>query len=211
MRRAGGLAILIVAVAGCGGSQPIRTVTVAKVATPTTAAKPKPSREISPRPALQQHHRAPRPGKIAPNGEQSIAAITDDDEVVALSDDTVWSLGSSESWSDGDKITVGESEDTLYDATEGESVSATKIGETSDSNTYADEGEHTQEAVSDDGSLIVLDDGSVWAVAAADQSTTSTWTDSSAIDVRQGSAGPNYELINTDEQSSAEAGYVGDK
>jgi hypothetical protein len=211
MRRAGGLAILMLAVAGCGSSQPVRTATVAKVGTSPTIPKAKPTPKPSPKPVPQQHHGRPPPSKVAPNGEQSIAAITDDDEVVALSDDTVWSLGSSESWSTADKITVGESEDTLYDAAEGESVEATKIGETSDSNPYSGEGEHTLEAVSDDGSLIVFDDGSVWAVAAADQSTTSTWTDSSTIEVREGGAGPTYELVNTDDQSSAQAGYVGDK
>jgi len=153
----------------------------------------------------------PPPAKVAPGGEQSIMAITDDNEVLALSDGTVWSLESPEMWATGDKITVGESEDTLYDATEGESVSATKVGDISDSNAYPGEGEHTQEAVSDDGSLIVLDDGSVWAVSGADQSKTATWTDTANIEVKEGNASPNYELINTDDHAVADAGYIGDK
>ncbi|HME04939.1 MAG TPA: hypothetical protein VKG38_18095 [Solirubrobacteraceae bacterium] len=187
------------------------TVTTPTVSPPIVTRKTSPTGTTPKAPPPRPRHRVPPPAKVAPNGEQSLAAIADDNEVVALSDGTVWSLGSAESWSTGDKITVGESEDTLYDGTEGESVDATKIGEASDANPYPSEGEHTQEAISDDGSLIVLDDGSVWAVSGADQATAATWTDASTIEARQGSASPRYRLVNTGDESTVEAGYMGDK
>jgi hypothetical protein len=46
-------------------------------------------------------------------------------------------------------------------------------------NVYADTGDHSQHSNSDAGSLIVLDDGSIWAMTdAGDQATASAWTDS---------------------------------
>jgi len=58
----------------------------------------------------------------------------------------------------------------------------------------------TQSTNSSYGSIIVLDDGSEWIVAASDQATTAAWPDPSSITVNERSSGPAYDLVNTDTQ-----------
>jgi len=220
MRRAGGLALVCIAAAaaGCGKSQPAPTVTVAiapKAPPPSTtpatttrartpAAPPKPAKPAKPA-------RGARPLAAVQPGGRTLAAITDNDEVLVLSDGTVWSLESSERWSPGDGITVAPGGNSLYDANEGERMSATKLGTTASASPNAAEGEHTLETISGDGSLIVLNDASVWAVASADRSTSARWADAATIEVQEGSGGARYRLVNADDHSSVEAGYVANR
>jgi hypothetical protein len=140
--------------------------------------------------------------------------VTSDGGVVVLNDASVYSVESGEetttsSWSSGDEIAVDQAEESLTDLSNSEHVSAKRVGSTSDSNPYPDAGgEHSQETNASDGSIIVLDDGSIWEVESGDQSTASTWTDSSAITVNEGTAS-TYELVNTDEHETVHANYIG--
>lgn len=218
MRRVGGLALVCVAVAGCGKSQPATTVTVATTVVPavtapstTNAAKPAPPAKPKPRARTAPPVRRTPPPKAAPGGEQTLVAITGNDEVLALGNGTVWWLESPRRWTPGEKITVGSSEDTLYDTALGESVPVMKLGAVTEANADAAEGEHTLEALSGDGSLIVLNDASVWAVAPADRRTAATWRAAAIIQVEEGSSGARYRLLNTDTQGSVEAGYIANK
>jgi hypothetical protein len=56
---------------------------------------------------------------------------------------------------------------------------------------------------------VVLDDGSIWIVAAGDQATTSVWVDASSIAVNDSSSGSGYDLVNTDDQDVASANFIG--
>jgi hypothetical protein len=71
-----------------------------------------------------------------------------------------------------------------------------------------DTGDHALRDKSDDGSILLLDDGSVWVVAQADRVNTGLWLAPSSITVNEGSGAP-YELVNTDDQETAEANYIG--
>jgi len=112
---------------------------------------------------------------------------------VALSGGSVYSVDAGDqsttsSWSSGDPISVGQGGDTLANTSTGDNATVTRIGNTADGMTYTGSGDHTQQTKSDDGSLVVLNDGSVWEVFNADQSTATSWSDSAAITVTAGSA-----------------------
>jgi hypothetical protein len=64
------------------------------------------------------------------------------------------------SWSQGDSVSVSDSQDAIFNTSAGESVSVTSVGDSSDANAYAGSGSSIA-AKSDDGSIIVLDDGSI--------------------------------------------------
>lgn len=133
---------------------------------------------------------------------------------MTLDDGSVYSVDAGDqptvsAWSSGDPVSVGDSEEAITDLSTGEKVSVTSVGSTSDANSYADTGDHTQSTNSSDGSIIVLEDGSIWIVAPADQPTTANWTDSASITVNEDSTGPGYELVNTDTQETAGANYIG--
>jgi hypothetical protein len=81
------------------------------------------------------------------------------------------------------------------------------VGATSDGNAYAGGGSSIT-AKSDDGSVIVLDDGSIWFVDPADQATSGPWVDATSITVSQSSDG-SYELVDTDDQERVAANYIG--
>jgi hypothetical protein len=216
-RRTIGLALVALFAVGCGSSSPTKTVTVASTTTtapPTTQTHRSPP--SPPKPVPHRVHRSPKARSTAPppGSDQSVEAVTSDGAVVILHDGSVYSVDSADqstvsSWSSGDQVSVGESEENLFNVASGESVSATKVGDTSESNTHAVEGEHTQQTNSDDGSVLVLDDGSIWEVSPSDQATAATWTDAASITVNQGNAGPMYELVNTDEHESIQASYIG--
>ena len=88
----------------------------------------------------------------------------------------------------------------------------TKVGDTSSGGPYPGAGaEHNQETNSSDGAILVLEDGSVWNVADADQATARVWTDASAISVSQEESGGEYTLHNADDNESVRASYIGDK
>ena len=71
---------------------------------------------------------------------------------------------------DGSKITKDD---------DGEQLEVSKkVGNTSSGESYSGTGEeHSQETNSSNGGILVLEDGSVWDVADADQATASVWTD----------------------------------
>ncbi len=213
MRWVGAVAIVTLLVVGCGSAQPVKTVTVAAKPLPkppTTETKPTTGTTTTPKP--KANHKA-KPGheakSVIPPGaaELTLEAIAGD-EVLALSDGSVWSLDSGQSWSEGDTIEVGENEGSLYDATAEESEEASKIGDAGGTGGYAGEGEeHSIEAVSSDGSLLELEDNSVWSIVPAGQATSSTWSDGDSVSVHGG--GPQYTL--SDNGETVEAFYVGDK
>jgi hypothetical protein len=136
--------------------------------------------------------------------------------VVALSEGSVYSVDAGDqsttsSWSSGDPISVGQGDDTLANTNSGESATVTRIGNTPDGKTYAHTGDHSQRTNSDDGSLVVLDDGSVWDVSSADQTIASSWSDGAPITVTDGSASAGYTLENTADQAPVSARYLGDE
>jgi hypothetical protein len=114
-------------------------------------------------------------------------------------------------WSAGDPVSLSASDDQLTNLSNGNTVTVTNIGTSSDANPYPKTGDHSQQTSSDDGSIVVLDDGSVWEVNASDQATTGAWPDSSSITVNAMPSGTSYELVNTDDQSSVQANYIGNE
>ncbi len=168
------------------------------------AAPPQPHR---------RRHRRSIPGG-GPSNPQSIDTITLDGAVLVLEDGSVYSVDSGyqstvSSWSSGNSIALGAAEDRLTNLSRGKSVSVTKVGDSAEANPYANTGEHALETSSADGSVVVLDDGSIWEVSAADQSTAARWTHASFITVNEGSSTPGYALVNTDNNSVIEANYIG--
>jgi hypothetical protein len=113
-------------------------------------------------------------------------------------------------WSAGDPVAVGTDDASLFNRSSGESVTVTSVGIVSDASVYAATGDYTQQTNSGDGSVVVLDDNSIWHVVGPDQGTASAWTDGDAITVND-SSGSGYELVNTDQQSSVHANYIGDE
>jgi hypothetical protein len=150
-------------------------------------------------------------------GDASVNAVTSDGAVVELDNGAVYSVSSSDqstssSWSPGDTISVGANDDSLANLDTNEAVSATHVGDSSNNDLYLNAGDHTQQTNSSDGSIIVLDDGSIWEVAdPSDQLTAALWLDASSITVQEDSSSPPYTLVNTDDQSSVQASYVGDE
>ncbi len=114
------------------------------------------------------------------------------------------------SWSQGDSVAVADSGDAMTNLSTGENVSVTQVGDTSDHNVYPGPtgGSDLIQAKSDDGSLLVLDDGSIWFVSPGDQATSGPWVDQTSITVNEGSGG-SYELVDTDDQEIVEANYIG--
>lgn len=94
--------------------------------------------------------------------------------------------------------------DTMTDLSSGEQADVTDLGSDGDHNAYSGTGESLQ-GMSGDGALLVLDDGSVWSVDAGDQATSEVWTDGDSITV----SASGDELVDTDQQESVSAGYVG--
>jgi hypothetical protein len=142
-----------------------------------------------------------------------VEAVTEDGGVVVLDDGAVYSVETGDeptaaSWSSGDKVAVDDGEESLTNLANGEKVSAKHIGDKTDTNSYAATGDHTQETRTDDGSIIVLDDHSIWAVEAGDESKASIWNDAASITVNE-TGGSSYELVNTDEEETVHANYIG--
>jgi hypothetical protein len=134
-----------------------------------------------------------------------------------LGDGSVYSVDSGDqattsSWTSGEEVAANEGAESLTNLENGEKVSAKHVGAITDANPYPGTGDHTQETNSDDGKIIVLDDGSIWAVPdASDQTTASIWTDATSITVNEESGGSGYELVNTDDHEIVHANYMGDE
>jgi hypothetical protein len=126
-----------------------------------------------------------------------------------LDDGSVYSVDGGDqstvsSWSQGDPVTVSNSQDAIFNTSTGEKVSVTYVDDASAVNAYAGSGSSVA-AKSDDGSIIVLDDGSIWIVASYDQSTSSVWVDATSITVNDS----GDKLVNTDDQETVDANYIG--
>jgi endonuclease YncB( thermonuclease family) len=162
----------------------------------------------------------PQPHTASPSSTASVDAVTSDGAVISLDDGSVYSVDSSDQsavsqWSSGDQAAVDDTGDAITNLSSGDNVPVTEAGQTDDfgNTSYADTGaEHSQDTSSDDGSIVVLDDGSIWSVASADQATTAAWTDGDSIVVNDSSSGiGSYQLVNTDTQEAVDASYVGDE
>jgi hypothetical protein len=223
---AGTLVALLGFVVGCG-SQPVaattptpppQTVTV----TTTVPSPPRPLKKASPLPTI--HHTrtsstakaTPVPPVAAPEGtDTSLTTYTDDGAVVELDDGSVWSIDIADQstvtgWSDGDAMTTNSAGDTLIDTDQSETASATEIGSMTDTNAYAGSGTSIA-ALGDDGSILTLDDGSVWAINdLGDQSTVTGWSDGDPITVADNSDG-TYTLANGNDNSTVSANYIGNE
>jgi hypothetical protein len=141
--------------------------------------------------------------------------VTSDGSVLVLDNGDVYSAsGSDASGWDGEAVQVSEDESTITKADNGEQVEVTKVGNTSSGEPYPGAGgEHSQDTNSSNGGIIVLEDGSVWDVADADQPTASVWTDATAIKVSEEESGGvgSYVLTNTDDNESVTASFIGNK
>jgi hypothetical protein len=115
------------------------------------------------------------------------------------------------SWSTGDPIAAAQAGDSITNLSNGDQVTVTSVGKSSDANPYSGTGDHTQDTNSSDGSVIVLEDGSIWEVSASDQPTAAIWNDDSSITVNETSSGSSYELVNTDDQATVQANYLGNE
>jgi hypothetical protein len=155
----------------------------------------------------------PLPPDVPSSTRASVDVITSDGTVLLLSDGSVYSVDSSDqsvvsSWSQDDDVAVNDSGDAITNLSTGEKVSVSLIGNESSANIYVNTGDHALRDKSDDGSVLLLDDGSVWVVALVDRVNTGLWLAPSSIAVNEGS-GAAYELVNADDQETAEANYIG--
>jgi hypothetical protein len=82
----------------------------------------------------------------------------------------------------------------------------TYVDDSTAANAYAGSGQSIT-AKSDDGSIIVLDDDSIWIVASYDQSTSASWVDGTSITVND--SGGTDQLVDTDDQETVHANYIG--
>lgn len=144
----------------------------------------------------------------------TIAGVTSDGAVLLLDDGSVYSVGSADQstvsgWSEGDDVSVDDSSSTITDTSSvsPEAASVTYVGDENGDYSYSAGGDQSQQTSSSDGSIEVLDDGSIWIVDAADRSTTATWTDGDSVTVTEGQGG--YELVNTSSQETVATNYVG--
>jgi hypothetical protein len=209
------LAIALV-LSACGSSSATKTVTT--TTTVTVAANHTPT-QTRPVPPIRGRHSVPARTTprtvVAPTpsatGNPAVDATTSDGAVVSLDDGSVYSVsdGDVSSWSSGDEVAVSDAQDSLTNLSTSDNVSVSYVGDTSDDSLYSGAGQ-SQDTSSDDGSLLVLDDGSVWAVTdPSDQGTASQWQDGASIIVNDSS--PGYLLVNTDDDETVHANYIGDE
>jgi hypothetical protein len=214
---AAGALIAASIVTGCGASVASTTVPTTSTAyRPPTQPTPPPARTAPPpTPSPPAAPPTPSPPAPTPSSTDSVDAVTSDGAVVVLGDGSVYSVDAGDqsttsSWPSGDPISVADGKDHLTDLSNGDSVAVTYVGDTSDTNSYAGTGaSHSLSTNSSDGSIVVLDDGSIWAVAPGDQATSSVWIDPSSITVNESSQSPPYELVNSDSEDSVTANYIG--
>jgi hypothetical protein len=135
--------------------------------------------------------------------------VTDDGAVLTLDDGSVYSVDAGDqstvsSWSQGDPVSVSDSQDAIFNTSTGESVTVTYVGDSSAANAYPGGGSSIT-AKSDDGSIVVLDDGSIWIVAPYDRATSTPWVDATSITVTNS----GDQLVDTDDHEVVDANYIG--
>jgi hypothetical protein len=140
-----------------------------------------------------------------------VETVTEDGSVVALDNQAVYSTSEDASSWEGDEVAIGEDDSSLTNLSMGDRIEVNRVGDLSKSESYSGSGD-TLDSKSSDGSIIVLNDESVWAVESAGQSKSNTWTDSSSITVDESEGASNsYQLVNTDDHESVTANYIGEK
>jgi hypothetical protein len=211
------LAGMVGALAGCGSSHATATTTPTVTTTVTTTTAPPHTTTVTTTTVTTTIRTRPRTRATTAGGggttTASVDAITDDGAVLTLDDGSVYSVPDSgdqstvSGWSSGDSVSVSDAQDSIFNTSSGESVSVTYVGDSSDSATYAGTGQSIA-AKSDDGSIIVLDDNSIWIVASYDRSTSAYWTDADSITVND--SGATDQLVDTDSQGeTVDANYIG--
>jgi hypothetical protein len=144
-----------------------------------------------------------------------VETITRNGAVLVVSPGTAYSVETpyqrtASSFASGDTVTVNEEED-ITDLRTGKRVSATEIGDTTEANVYPHGGStHKLSTASADGSIVVLNDESVWAVSPAGRRTAASWAHGSSIAVPRHSH-LLYGLLNTDDHTIVRASYIGEE
>ena len=150
-----------------------------------------------------------RPGAV--NSVSAIATFTSDGSVIELADGSVWLVAPSSrstvvNWSDGDTtavIAVGE----LSDVGTGDTISATLLGSTTLKRPYTRFGEHRVVALGNNGTIVALSDGSVWAISTPGAPIVDSWP--VGADVRISAHGHDtYTLRETRNHSHVIATFV---
>jgi hypothetical protein len=186
--RASALAALL---AGCGGSGHGQRAAIS-------------SSTGSPAHATNQHGPSPRVETVTRNGA-----------VLVISPGVAYSVESQDqttasSFTPGDSVAVNEEEE-ITDLRSGRRVSASEIGDIAEANRYPHGGtRHMLATGSPDGSIVVLNDESVWAVSPAGRATAASWVHGAPIAVPPRSH-LLYRLVNSDDRSTIRASYIGEE
>jgi hypothetical protein len=157
-------------------------------------------------------NRAPAPGAV--NSVSSIEAFTGDGSIVELADGSVWFVAAAGDrttvldWSVGDTTSIT-TVDQLTDVDTGDSVTVTQVGQAGKARVYTSLGLRRLVALGDNGTVLALSDGSVWALGASGApSIADRWPIGSGVRVSRGAhAAYTLEDIRTD--SHVPATYVG--
>jgi hypothetical protein len=158
---------------------------------------------------------SPAQTSTATGAAQRIESITPNGAVVVVSPGTTYSVESEDwrtasSFAAGDLVTVNEEEE-ITDLRTGKRVSATEIGDTTEANVYPHGGtSHRLASHSADGSIVVLNDESVWAVSPATRATAASWTRGDRIAVPKHSH-LLYRLVNTQDHTTIKASYIAEE
>lgn len=155
------------------------------------------------------HSIGPPPANVPRSG--TVATTTADGSIVLLGGGAVFAVlsGDASSWT-GDRVTLVANGDVMLNSARRDRAEVSFVGDAGTARAYSNTGEHTQESGATDGSLVLLDDGSVWVVARADRGHNVEWSEGSVVDVEPGSHGL-YRLSNPSSGSSVAAAYVGEK
>lgn len=140
-----------------------------------------------------------------------VQTTTADGSIVRLRAGGVFAVlnGDASRWV-GDTVSVVSNERIMLNHARHDRAEVTYVGDAANPRTYSNTGEHTQESGAADGSLLLLDDGSVWVVPTTGRSHTYTWTEGSVVNVEPGPGGL-YKLANPSSGTSVLAAYVGEK
>ena len=155
-----------------------------------------------------------RPAESTPSGVPNsgvVAITTSDGSILRLKSGAVFAVlnGDSSQWP-GTAVKVISGARIMLDAQRHDRAEVSYVGDPAKPQTYSNSGQHTQESGSADGSLILLDDGSVWAVQSAGRVHTRAWPEGSVVDV-EAATGGLYRLTNPSSGTSVLAAYVGEK
>jgi hypothetical protein len=189
-------------------STPTTTPPPTPATPPPTQSTPKPKPKPPP-PTPRRHHTPLPPG----SGSETVETVTNDGNVLVLGNGDVYSTSDDASSWENEAVHVSEDESKITKADNGEQLEVSKVGDTSSGESYSGTGDE-QDTNSSDGAILVLNDGSVWAVENADQATARLWQDRAAIHVSEEESGGGlgtYVLTNTDEHESVTATHIGEK